>query len=102
MGENCELNYGFCIREGEPVHIRLEYGIDFVKTGGRTSRKNFLLTDKTVSGGATLAGTRMHRWLDLTTRRHYPGEHRIVLLVNGQEVAQAVMTLKTNNYENHH
>lgn len=97
IGESCELGYELGIREGSPVHIRIEYGIDFVKLRGRTSRKKFLLSDKTVPGGARLSGARTHRWLDLTTRRHYPGEHRIVLLVNGQEVACAVLQLGTEN-----
>ena len=51
IGESCELKYELCIREGDPVHIRIEYGIDFVKARGRTSRKLFMLSDKTVSGG---------------------------------------------------
>ena len=93
IGESCELKYELCIREGDPVHIRVEYGIDFVKARGHTSRKLFLLSDKTVSGGTRLTGTRTHNWSNLTTRRHYPGEHRIVLMLNGREVANAGLTL---------
>lgn len=93
IGESCELKYELCIRKGDPVHIRIEYGIDFVKARGHTSRKSFLLSDKTVSGGTRLSSTRTHNWSDLTTRRHYPGEHRIALLVNGHEVAYAALML---------
>lgn len=93
IGESCELKYELCIREGDPVHIRIEYGIDFVKARGHTSRKLFLLSDKTVSGGTRLTVTRTHTWSNLTTRRHYPGKHRIVLLLNGLEVAHAELTL---------
>ncbi|ARU60762.1 hypothetical protein CBW65_06405 [Tumebacillus avium] len=94
IGENCELQYALQIREGEQVKIRVEYGIDFVKKRG-VSRKLFLLSDKTVPGGATLSGVRTHKWADLSTRRHYPGEHRIVLLVNGQEAAAAAVMLES-------
>ncbi|NHN33461.1 DNA alkylation repair protein [Paenibacillus agricola] len=94
IGESCELRYELHIEEGEPVRIRIEYGIDFIKAGGRTSRKAFLLSDKTVPGGAQLTGKRTHRWADLTTRRHYPGEHRIALLVNGREAAFVMMKLE--------
>ncbi|QDR82952.1 DNA alkylation repair protein [Sporomusa termitida] len=92
-GGSCELRYELAIREGEPAHIRIEYGIDFVKARGHTVRKLFLLSDKTVPGGAHLTGVRTHNWSDLTTRRHYPGRHRITLLVNGQEVAYSEVTL---------
>jgi 3-methyladenine DNA glycosylase AlkC len=94
IGESCELQYELTIRQGEDAHIRMEYGIDFVKARGQVSRKAFLLSDKTVSGGTHLTGTRSHNWSNLTTRKHYPGEHPIVLLVNGQEVAHTVLTLQ--------
>lgn len=92
-GGSCELRYELAVRTGEPVHIRIEYGIDFVKARGHTARKLFLLSDKTVAGGTHLCGVRIHNWADLTTRRHYPGRHRIALLVNGREVAYSAVTL---------
>ncbi|WP_018751286.1 DNA alkylation repair protein [Paenibacillus sanguinis] len=94
IGDSCELHYELAIRPGQPAKVRIEYGIDFVKSGGRTSRKLFLLSDKTVPGGTKLSSSRRHSWADLTTRRHYPGEHRIALLVNGVEVAHTLLQLK--------
>ena len=93
IGGEIQLHFELQARPGEPLRIRLEYAIDFVKASGRASRKLFMLADRTLDGGATLAGTRKHRFADLTTRRHYPGLHRIVLLVNGQEYAEASLTL---------
>ncbi|WP_438350797.1 DNA alkylation repair protein [Paenibacillus sp. FA6] len=93
IGETCELRYELHIREGDPVRIRMEYGIDFVKARGQTSRKLFMLADKIVPGGTRLNGTRTHRWADLSTRRHYPGEHRITITVNGVDAAHAVIQL---------
>ncbi|WP_238650272.1 hypothetical protein [Paenibacillus piscarius] len=94
IGDSCELRYALTVREGESVRIRVEYGIDFVKARGQTSRKLFLLSDRTVPGGSRLTGTRTHRWADLTTRKHYPGEHRITLLVNGREAASTSLLLR--------
>jgi 3-methyladenine DNA glycosylase AlkC len=94
IGGNCELRYEIHIREGDPMRIRLEYGIDFVKAKGQTSRKLFMLSDKIVPGSTRLSGTRTHRWANLSTRRHYPGEHRITLTVNGVEAAHTVIQLK--------
>jgi hypothetical protein len=93
IGESCELSYELNIPQGEPAHIRIEYGIDFVKARGNTSRKLFLLSDKTVAGGTQLTGTRKHSFADLSTRRHYPGEHRIALLVNGAEIAHTMLKI---------
>ncbi len=98
-GEQCELQYALAIRDGGPVHIRIEYGIDFVKARGHTARKLFLLSDKTVAGGTHLTGVRIHNWADLTTRRHYPGRHRITLLVNGQQVAYTEVELVLDQHK---
>ncbi|MEC0242535.1 DNA alkylation repair protein [Paenibacillus dokdonensis] len=94
IGSGSVLQYALRIREGASARVRIEYGIYFVKANGQTSRKLFLLSDKTVSGGSDLTGARKHSWADLTTRRHYPGEHRIMLLVNGQEVAETMLVLE--------
>lgn len=94
IGGRSELVYDLRIRGGEDVHVRIEYGIDFIKANGRTSRKLFLLSDKTVPGGSRLQGTRVHKWADLTTRKHYPGEHRIVLVVNGQEAVESAIRVE--------
>ncbi len=93
IGETCDLKYEIEFCEGTSVHFRIEYGIDFVKANGSMSRKLFLLTDKTVKGGTRIKGTRSHSWEDLTIRRHYPGKHRIVLLINGQEAAGTTLIL---------
>lgn len=93
IGENCELRYELDIPKGESVHIRIEYGIDFVKARGNISRKLFLISDKTVTGGTHISGTKKHSFADLTIRRHYTGEHRINLLINGQVKAHAILKI---------
>lgn len=94
IGEDSQLSYMLRVRESdEPVRLRVEYAIDFVKASGKRSRKQFLLTDKPCAGGSVLKGTRRHSWAELSTRRHYPGLHRIVLLVNGRETAWAELEL---------
>ncbi|MEY7999852.1 DNA alkylation repair protein [Clostridium sp. Mt-5] len=94
IGDSCSLSYSFYVRGGGPVHIRIEYAIDFVKARGNTSRKKFFLSDKTVSGGEKIMGNRVHKWGDLTTRKHYPGKHYIFLLINGCEVGSVMINLK--------
>ncbi|QAY65926.1 DNA alkylation repair protein [Paenibacillus protaetiae] len=94
IGGQGELNYRIRIRPGAPAKVRVEYGIAFRKARGQVSTKLFLLSDKTVEGGAVLSGSRTHRWADLTTRKHYAGEHRIALLLNGKEVASSCVQLR--------
>ncbi|MBD2843736.1 hypothetical protein IDH44_00915 [Paenibacillus sp. IB182496] len=94
IGGSCELTYELHIREGEAAKLRIAYAVDFVKASGRSSRKQFLLSDRVAQGGALIRGVRTHHWRELTTRRHYPGLHRIVLLVNGIELAETAIELQ--------
>lgn len=93
IGDSCEVEYTIEISEGDSIRVRVEYGIDYIKANGKPSRKAFLLSDKTVSGGVTLNAKRKHSWADLSTRKHYPGEHKIVLLINGLEVSSTSIKL---------
>lgn len=94
IGADCELNYELYIKDCNPTRIRIEYRIDFIKARGTKSPKAFLLSDKTISGDVSLNGSRKHSFKDLTTRKHYPGEHKITLMVNGKEVAGTSIILE--------
>src|SRR5262245_49344026 len=63
--------------------LLIDYAVHFVKASGATRPKVFKLRKIALSPGeqAELAGTLSFK--DLTTRRHYPGRHRIDLLING-------------------
>ena len=93
IGDQIELEYELRVREGEAVRVRVEYAISFIKSSGRSTDKRFLLSDRAVEGGTRLSGKRKHSWADLSTRKHYPGPHRIRLLVNGTPVAEAQLNL---------
>ncbi len=84
-----ELEFRFVLRCDEGLgKIRLEYAVDFAKARGRVSRKVFKISESE-NAAATRTIARRHRFADLSTRRHYPGEHRITVIVNGQEKGAA-------------
>lgn len=95
IGGAATLCFRVRLREGERVKLRIEYGIDFVKSGGKTSLKRFLLSDREYEGGSLFEGQRIHRFADLTTRKHYAGPHRLSLWVNGKEVASSMISVHT-------
>ncbi|MDQ6421334.1 DNA alkylation repair protein [Paenibacillus sp. LHD-117] len=98
LGEDVILRYAFTPAgedgSGEPLKLRVEYGIDFVKSGGKTSLKRFLLSDREFEPGKRAEGTRTHRFADLSTRKHYAGSHVFTLWVNGVEVARSGLMLE--------
>ncbi|MBH5318687.1 DNA alkylation repair protein [Paenibacillus sp. GSMTC-2017] len=92
IGGEIQLRYRIKLA-GKPISndrmkLRIEYGIDFMKSGGKTSLKRFLLSDREYSFGEIAEGLRTHRFANLTTRKHYAGLHVFTLWVNGVEVAK--------------
>ena len=80
-----EISFSFIISVNEASKVRLEYGIDYVKSNGKRSRKIFQLSEISFSKKERKSYTRKHSFADLSTRKHYPGTHSITLIVNGTE-----------------
>jgi 3-methyladenine DNA glycosylase AlkC len=90
-----DLRFGFAVmhRARHPLALRLEYAVDFVKAGGRTTRKVFKITEGTFVPGVPREFDRKHRFRDFTTRRHHPGKHRLTILINGEASAESCLQL---------
>lgn len=89
-----ETNFSFIVDNNDqhPALLRLEYSIDYVKKTGKMSRKIFQITEKTFSPGRTPMQRKLS-FQNLSTRIHYPGEHLLRIITNGQEKAQLTFEL---------
>lgn len=63
--------------------LLIDYAVHFVKAKGGTRPKVFKLRTLTVQPGEKIALNAVVSLAAMTTRRHYPGQHRIEALVNG-------------------
>jgi 3-methyladenine DNA glycosylase AlkC len=83
------LNFSFEIKNtgAGPADVRLEYAVDYLTSTGKTSRKVFKIKEMLLAPGQVESFAKYQRFQDFTTRKHYPGAHRIGILVNGQERA---------------
>jgi 3-methyladenine DNA glycosylase AlkC len=85
MGGKIRLLFEVVSTSSASQHLLIDYAVHFVKANGRTNRKVFKLRAVTlqqpeaITLGATLSTHQM------TTRRHYPGLHRIEAVVNGEQ-----------------
>lgn len=79
------FEFSFNLRASEATKVRLEYGIDYVKANGKTSRKIFQISEISLGENEQKSYKRKHSFADLTTRKHYPGTHALTLIVNGVE-----------------
>jgi 3-methyladenine DNA glycosylase AlkC len=89
IGEKLSFSFQLKGNEAQPVKIRVEYAIDFVKAKGNRTRRVFKITENTLSIGETLSYQKAHSFKDLTTRKHYKGMHTLSVLING-EVKQTI------------
>lgn len=86
------LLFRFSIKNTSPtegVKVRLEYAIDYVKANGTTSQKVFKITEKVFNPVEFITYSKKIVFKDLTTRKHYAGQHTISLIVNGIEKNKA-------------
>lgn len=70
--------------------IRLEYAIYFLMNNGKYSKKVFQISEKYLDKGNFIF-KKTHSFRKISTRKYYVGEHKIALILNGEEV-------KTNKF----
>jgi len=71
----------------------VDYNVHYVKDRGSISQKTFKWAEKTIAAKATLSLVKQHPFRNLSTRKHYRGEHLIEVLVNGKAAARKSLRL---------
>lgn len=93
LGGSIRISARMVSTSPQPQRLVVDYAIHYVKKGGGTSRKVFKLKELTVEAFATCALAITQTVRDFTTRKHYPGHHRLELMVNGETLAESGFTL---------
>ncbi len=87
VGGTLSFSFLLKIKSEQAADVRLEYCIEYLTSTGKVSRKVFKIKEFTAQPGETVVFQKRQRFTDFTTRKHYPGSHRIGILVNGNELA---------------
>lgn len=86
QGEN--LDFSFRLTEEEPKKrigkTRIEYAIDFMKNNGKQNRKIFKIGESDYQQPQKKIN-KSFSFKAISTRKYYTGEHRLIILINGQE-----------------
>lgn len=85
IGEKLGYSFNLQLMGKTPEDIRLEYKIYYQKSNGKLQPKIFQIGTYMLKARESIQINRFHAFANLTTRVHYPGEHRWVLVVNGKE-----------------
>jgi 3-methyladenine DNA glycosylase AlkC len=83
------LAFSFILKSAKalPQQLVVDYAIHYVKANGQRSKKVFKLKDCRLAPAASIAFVKRQRIIDMTTRKHHPGMHRLEILINGQVAA---------------
>ncbi|NZD50844.1 DNA alkylation repair protein [Rhizobium leguminosarum] len=73
--------------------LMIDYAVHHVKSDGSLSPKVFKCKAIMLAPGQSHTIERRHAMRPITTRRYYPGEHRIAVLVNGAQTASQSFVL---------
>lgn len=73
--------------------VRFEYRVEFPRPSGRTSQKIFQIGEKKIVEKPT-AIEWSHSFADLSTRKHHPGKHTVILIVNGKEADRISVSVR--------
>ncbi len=77
----------------EPVNLVIDYAVHHRTANGSLSPKVFKHSTRTLGPGESIVVGRAHSFRPITTRRYYPGGHRIDVRVNGRVVGEAEFRL---------
>lgn len=80
-----DITFLFTISANEATKARLEYGVDYVKANGKTSKKIFRISEISLKENEKKPYSKKHSFADVSIRKHYPGKHSITLIINGVE-----------------
>jgi len=92
IGKEIYFSFDLHVNEDKKSKIRLEYAVTYQKARGKFSTKIFQIIEKEYTPGS-YSFKRKQTFMDMTTRKHYPGEHQITIIVNGEEKAKVSFEL---------
>jgi len=82
-----ELEIASTAISNQPLVI--DYAVHHMRANGHTTAKVFKWKTVQLDAEASLNATKRHPIKPITTRRYYPGPHRVEVLINGKGIASA-------------
>lgn len=86
LGDNLLFSFFLESSAGKAQQLVVDYAIHHIKANGTTSAKVFKLKSLCLQPGSTIEIRKKHPFKKITTRRYYPGTHKLDILVNGISV----------------
>ena len=92
IGDELKFSFRLSTNREQLSKLRVEYIVDYVKANGRRSPKVFKSSESDYIQSEILF-ERKHSFRQMSTRKHYPGEHKLSIRVNGDIKASTCFSL---------
>jgi 3-methyladenine DNA glycosylase AlkC len=95
VGIGSSLEFAFVIRNADKssLNVRLEYGVYYFRSNGKYSKKVFKISERQLEPYQKLEITRKQSFKPITTRRYFPGQHQLTIIINGEEKQTGIFDL---------
>ncbi len=87
IGGKVKIAFDLVNKQSRSQRVLADLRVHYIKAKGKTGSKVFKLKTVELAAKATLHFDKNLSLADLTTRRHYPGKHRVEVLLNGRAVS---------------
>lgn len=87
LGQVLEFSFTLTSVTRKPQQLAIDYLVHYVKASGGTAPKVFKLRETPLAPGETIHLRKRQTIRNFTTRKHYPGRHRIEIQINGRILA---------------
>jgi 3-methyladenine DNA glycosylase AlkC len=94
LGERISLTCQLRSTAMQPQRLVVDYIVHYIKKSGGSSGKVFKWKEFTLAPGEAVPLTRSQQIRNFSTRVHYPGRHRVEVVVNGTTVAESFFDLR--------
>jgi len=84
MGATVEIAFEVTNTHTKQQNVLVDFCVHYVKANGQTSAKVFKLKTLELAPGETAKLAKRLSLAEMTTRKHYPGTHRVDVILNGQ------------------
>lgn len=93
IGDDLLFSFSINSKKKPLGKLRIEYAIDFTLANNKLSRKVFKITEGNYETTCKNINKK-HSFRLITTRKYYPGQHKLTIIINGQAFCQNQFTLK--------
>ena len=93
LGDSVEFTFSIENKDIQPQTVRLEYGLYYMKAKGHLARKVFKISEKIYQPGDKATIIRKQSFKAITTQVFHVGEHKVSLIINGEEKELATFEL---------